>query len=172
MHPESFAEITRRLEGLERSNRRLKRGLAALLSLTGLLGLVCLLGPGSFSCSAGGNAPAGDVLRAKRIEVVNEKGVPVIALSADARGWGKIVTYREDQTQLVQMASTDDGGTVAVAGAKGSLRAALAVAKQDYGTVFTLDGKNTRLITLATAAFGDGAVLSYDRVGNVKKMWP
>jgi hypothetical protein len=172
MKHDSTDAIMSRLERLERQNRRMRRALAALLPLTLLSGLLAFLGQGTFSCSAGGNAPAADVLRVKRLEILSEKGVPAVVLSADQRGWGKIVTLRDDQQQLVQIASTDEGGTVAVAGARGSLRAALGVAKQDYGSVFTFDGKNQRLLALGTAAFGDGAVFSYDRVGNVKKMWP
>jgi len=165
--------LMERMEHLERQNRRMRRSLAYLSGAAGLALLAAFLGPSTFSCNAG-NSPGSvsELLRAKRIEIVNEEGAAVVVLGTDARGWGKATTLRADQTQLVQIAATDDGGVLAVAGSGGQLRAALGVAKEGYGSVFTFDSKNQRLIAFGRAPLGDGAVFSYDRTGSIKKMWP
>ena len=172
--PGRIEQMETRLDRLEHQNRRLKRTLAALVPLTGLALVAAILGQGAVSCSGGGPAAtaATDLVRAKRIEVLDESGATVLVAMADPAGRGKLVTYDKSGQQLVQIASTEDGGTVAVAGARSQLRAALAVAKGDDGSVFTIDGKNRRLISFAKSAIGDGAVFAYDRSGSIKNMWP
>jgi hypothetical protein len=172
----SLENFERRLTALERQNRKLRGALGLMIPLAGAVLAAFFLGQASLSCSAEKKEPppaaASDVLRAKRLEILNEKGVAVVVASVDSRGWGRLVTYNADGQQLVQMAATDQGGTVAVAGSKGRLRAAMAVTDKDDGTVFTFDGRDQRLIALAKTAIGDGAVFSYDRIGNIAKMWP
>jgi len=58
------------------------------------------------------------------------------------------------------------------AGRSGQLRVGFGVSKSDAGTVFTYDTNGKRLLTLGTAGTGDGAVFSYLRDGQLKKMWP
>jgi hypothetical protein len=169
------SSIEQRLAALERQNRVLRRGWLLLFPLAGLAVLAIVLGQASISCSSekkAAPAPPSDVLQARRLEILNDKGVAVVVISSDARGSGKLVTSTTDGAQLVQLASTEEGGTIAAAGSQGRLRAAMAVAKGDDGTIFTFDGRNQRLISFSKSPLGDGAVMSYDRVGNIKKMWP
>lgn len=71
-------EIEKRIESLERTNRRWRRmaGLFAVLLLIALTG------------SANPPASIPDVLRAKRIEVIAPDGKPVIVLNADSNSSG------------------------------------------------------------------------------------
>jgi hypothetical protein len=166
-------ELEERLGRIERENLRLKRLLVMVSSLAGLSLLLASVGPIALSCSAKAPAPvSGGVLRVTRLEIVNPQGTVVVAAMVDERGWGKLFTYDNSGQQLVQLTATDDGGTVAVAGARGQLRAALAVAKGDDGSVLTFDAKNARLISLGKGNLGDGTIFSFNRAGGIKAMWP
>jgi hypothetical protein len=162
--------LEQRVERLERQNRRLRQTVRTLSATAGaaLAGFAIL-----FSCAKpGATAGGAEALSAKRLQIVNEQGQPVIVLQADPRGFGRIVTYEGEGRQLVQVAATDEGGTVAVAGREGKLRAGLGVTKEDAGSVFTFDRNDRRLLSLGVAGSGDGALFSYLRNGQLKQMWP
>jgi hypothetical protein len=162
--------LEERVQRLEVQNRRLRRTVRALFVTAGatLAGAAIL-----FSCARPGqNAAATDAISAKKLQILNEQGQPVIVLQADPRGFGRIATYRGEGGQLVQIAATDEGGTIAVAGSAGKLRAGLGVTKEDAGAVFTFDRNDRRLLSLGVAGSGDGALFSYLRNGELKQMWP
>ena len=162
--------IEERLSRLERENRRLRAVAGALIFvLTAGLGL----GMAMLACNSSHPLVApSDVLRAKRLEIVNEKGTPVVVLQADSRGYGRFVTSDDAGTQLVQLASTDDGGTVAVTNRRGQIRAALGITKQDAGSVFTFGTNNDRLLAMGVAGSGLGALFSNLPGGQLRQMWP
>ncbi|HOB99933.1 MAG TPA: hypothetical protein PKM43_14475 [Verrucomicrobiota bacterium] len=157
------------LEELQRQNRQLRRMLWMIsgISVAGSIALVAVL-----SCAPKAMAPPGEVLKVNRLEVMNGRGEAVVVISADDSGRGKIVTSLANGQQLVQIASTDEGGTVAVCGQQGKIRAAMGVTKRDEGTVFNFDGNGHRLLAFGTAGTGEGALLSFTRNGQVREMWP
>lgn len=165
-----LASTEARLARLEEENRRLRTGLRWLAG-TAAFGIVLCM---SLLACAGGRQTAGapSTLQARRIEIVNEKGTPVVVLQADSRGWGHIVTSDDAGVQLVQIAATDEGGTLAATDRRGQIRAAMGITKEDAGSVFTFDTNGKRLLALGIAGSGDGALFSYLRNGQLKQMWP
>ena len=170
-------KITERLEKLEKQNRRLRAGFAAIaLTATGAL----LMGARSDEIM--------DVSRARRFEVVAANGQMLAVLGQDdgqgnlalldaAGNWkvqlhallaGGTVTLKNTGGQaLVRLGFDGDGnGAVRTSTRDGASLVALSSSEGGRGAVTTFGADGQELVTLSTTQGGSGAVTTFDPAGH------
>ncbi len=114
--------VEQRLDRLESQNRRLRLGCIALLAIT-ISG--CVMGLRTARQDAAtGDPPLADVLRARRVEVVDSQGRVIAALAQNTTATGGVVFVKNAGGALVaQMGAADDGrGVVWAYTAEGTMR--------------------------------------------------
>jgi len=174
--------IERRLEKLETQNRRLRAGFGALL----------LAGSTIFLVGASGNVA--NVVTARRMEIVDAAGHPVVALGEDnGHGFvalldgagnfkvhlaeqtaGGTITLKNQRNQDLVVMGSDDGGAGAIVtydnGAREHVK--IGTTHSGAGAVTTFGGDGARLISMTATTTGDGLVATFDRSGRVRASWP
>ena len=158
--------IESRLEKLERANRRW-RFLALAVSIVTVSGLMM--------AQVGPNPVAG-VVRTKRLEVVNNFGVPVVTLDASDRGGqiqmmtgdgqlllealaGSLDVFNVEGQKLVRLSATKDGeGMLATYNHNGEGVVAIGATKDGEGAVTTYNGSGQKLVSIS--ATDDGGAVS------------
>jgi hypothetical protein len=141
-----------RLTALERSNRRLQRTVRALA-----LVIVAALVAGA----RGGDVV--DVLRARRIEIVGERGGPLVVLTQEA-GHGVAALLDDGGNWKVQLNALSGGGTITTKGARGEELVTVGFDDRGNGALRTASASGTPLTAL-TIVEGDGAIITYDEAG-------
>jgi hypothetical protein len=161
--------LEERIERLERQNGRLKAAIGLLA-----VGAICVLIVGQ---SAPTSSPAHPLLlpervRAKRFEVINDAGKPVVTLMAWEQG-GWIETRDNDGHRLFDVSATDDGhGLLSTYNKEGNEMVALGGIKDGTGLLAIFDGHGRKLLGEGAAEDGSGAIASYSRNQDVKAIWP
>lgn len=178
-----------RIESLERQVRRQRRWNMALSALVVVGGLM----------AATSTQQVSDVIRARRIEVVNDEGVKVVMLEAfngggviatydekgrmifvalhekDERGltFGTVTTRNGKRQNLVQLGATSDGeGMVTTMNGKGQELVQLGATMTGQGSITTMNGKGVNLVHITADRSGSGAVVAQDAAGNIKATLP
>ncbi len=147
--------IEERLSSLERSTRRYRLLSLALGAMLGVVITVAAL-PGP-----------SDIVRARRFEVVNDKGALVFVADGDASG-GRVVLRRNAGKGGVNLFTNDQGGAIGLLNAEDKLLVRQGVS--DKGGLIALTNKSEKLVVLAAANDStDGAVIVYNRNG--RPMW-
>ena len=161
--------LEERIERLERQNGRLKAAIGLLAA-----GAVCVLIVGQ---SAPTSSPARPLLlpervAAKRFEVINDAGKPVVTLMAWEQG-GWIETRDNRGHRLFDVSATDDGhGLLSTYNKEGNEMVALGGIKDGTGLLAIFDGHGRKLLGEGAAEDGSGAIASYNRNQDVKAIWP
>ncbi len=164
--------MEQRFEQLARSNRRW-RSVA--------LG-ICLVAASGLLMAQGRVGAAPGVVQARRVEVINKKGVPVVILDAEERG-GRIVTtsaqgdlyfetaagainiYNGRGQKLARLSATKDGqGMLATYNHNGEGVVALGATKDGKGAFTTYNGQGQKLVSLSANDSG-GAVSVWNNTG-------
>ena len=129
--------IEERIERVEKQNRRLKWVVTAL----------CVVGVSAFV--AGQAAPEGvpDVIKAKKFEVINEVGLPVVALRSWDKLGGGIDTWNHQGQSLFAVGANDAGD----------------------GSVATFNAEGKELVHLSATEGGTGAVAVFDPTGRRRR---
>jgi len=159
------AVIAARLAALERSHRRLRRWLAALV-LVALAGL--LAGAGDDGVLAGRTLKLVDDQGRLRVLLTPASGLSFLGadgrvraiLGLDADGAPGLVLYGDSSRAILNV--NPDGPALALTGARGVLRAVLALVKGEPGLVF-LDGEERERVHLGVdAGSGRGLLRAAD----------
>lgn len=139
-----------RLAALERASR-VQRGV--ILTLAAALLAVVTMGASGVS----------EIVQARRIEVLDEGGRPLVSLEArDGRG---VLELRSEERQLAVMLSTGpDGGALALYDERGHEVVGIGAAR-DGGLVEGSDASGRTLWRLASGAAGGGALATYGAGG-------
>src|SRR5262245_43305822 len=90
-------------------------------------------------------APASDVVQAKRIEIVDEVGTVVLAIGSNNDGGSLSVRDRFGKT-LVLASASEHGGALAVTSAKLSQPILIARAVESGGSLEVMDGHGKRVL--------------------------
>jgi hypothetical protein len=151
MHMADLERIEERLNTLERSAGRYRR-LSAVLALALVAIVVSAAMPGS-----------SDIVRARRFEVVNDKGNVVFVADADNSG-GRLVIRRNANKGGVTLFTNDLGGAVGIL--NGDDKVVVRQGISDKGGLLALTNNAEKLVVLAAANdSSDGAVIVYNRNG-------
>ena len=155
-----------RVERLERQNRRLKVVVALCVMIAGSVLLMGQRAPQA-------TQPAvPDVVRAKRIEVVNAAGTAVVTLMGWEHG-GWIETRDNGGRRLFDVSATDDGcGLLSTYNSQGQDTVALGGVKSGSGLFMIHDGKGGKLLGIGAGEDGTAVIAAYGRAGEVRALWP
>jgi hypothetical protein len=165
--------LEERIERLERQNRRLRAAFGVFV-----VGAVCVLIAGQAAPVTSRSAsPAGPLLlpervRAKRFEVINDAGKPVVTLMSWEQG-GWIETRDNSGRRLFDVSATDDGnGLLSTYNKEGNEAVSLGGVKGGSGLLAIFDGHGRKLLAEGAAEEGSGVIASYNRKQEVKAVWP
>jgi len=174
--------IERRLEILEAQNRRLRAGFGALMAAVAAVFLV------------GASDGAANRIQARRIEIVDSAGRPVVVLGeengrgyaalldafgnfkvhlADQIAGGTLVLKNQRNQDIVSLGYDADGAGAIVTYDKASHEhVKLGTTHSGAGALTTFAADGTRLVSVTATTTGDGLVAAFDRNGGVKASWP
>jgi hypothetical protein len=161
--------LEQRIERLERQNARLKLAFGVLAA-----GAICVLVLGQV---APASSPARPLLlpervAAKRFEVINDAGKPVVTLMSWQQG-GWIETRDNSGRRLFDVSATDDGnGLLSTYNKEGNETVSLGGVKDGAGLLAIFDGHGRKLLGEGAAEDGSGVIASYDRKQDIKAVWP
>ncbi len=142
----SYQDIHKRLDALERSNRRYKRAMAGVV--TGLLALVFI---------AAGPSDVQEVIKAKRLELIGQSGQPVMV--AEAGGYGGMLTMKNmQQNVVVAIGAQKAGGGVMGVGNGEGLPVGLLEASESGG-IITMRRPDNKVAVVA-GALNQGATVA------------
>jgi hypothetical protein len=159
--------VEQRLTRLERQNRTLKLGLAGLIVAAGTALLMGQAAPPPATHPA-----VPDVVRARRFEVVNEAGVPVVTLMGWEHG-GWIETRDNRGRRLFDVSATDDGaGLLSTYNQHGRDSVALGGVRDGSGLLMIYDSAGKKLIGLGASGHGRAVVVAYQGTDEPKAHWP
>ncbi len=128
MNQESAAQLARRVDALERSQRRLRAGLAATA-----VALACALGA---ACLSGAQAqPGAQALRVRSLDVVNERGDVVVHLGARSSGAGGFWLTNAGGTRVLKINQDERGGRITLLTEAGSVAGTLGVDKRGVASL-------------------------------------
>jgi hypothetical protein len=145
----NVTHIERRLERLEAQNSRLRTGMGAIMAAGAA---VFLLGASS--------GDVANVITARRIEIVDSAGRPVVALG-QADGHGFVALLDALGNFKVHLAEQIAGGTIAVKGQRNEDLVVLGYDAGGNGNVRTASASGNTLVSIG-AGEGAGAVITYD----------
>jgi len=149
--------LEERIGRLERQNRRLK---AAFGLLAAAVVGVLVLGQVAPSSAPTGPLLLPERVRAKRFEVINDAGKPVVTLMAWEHG-GWIETRDNQGHRLFDMSATDDGhGLFSTYNKDGT------------GLLAIFDGRGRKVLGAGMGEDGAGVIASYNRSQDIKAVWP
>ncbi|HOO17638.1 MAG TPA: hypothetical protein PK920_07570 [Phycisphaerae bacterium] len=161
--------LEERIGRLERQNRWLKAAFGVLAA-----GAVAVLVLGQVAPSS---APTGPLLlpervRAKRFEVINDAGKPVVTLMAWEQG-GWIETRDNEGRRLFDMSATDDGhGLFSTYNKEGNETVSFGGVKDGTGLLAIFDGRGRKVLGAGMGEDGAGVIASYNRSQDIKAVWP
>ncbi len=161
--------IEQRIERLEKQNRRLKAAFG--VSVIGVAGLF-IMGQSAPTTSPSAPLFLPERVRAKRFEVINDAGKPVVTLmSWDQGGW--IETRDNQGHRLFDVSATDDGhGLLSTYNKEGNETVSLGGVKDGTGLQVVFDGRGAKLLAAGAAEDGSGVIASYTRKQEIKATWP
>jgi hypothetical protein len=143
-----------RLNKLERQNKRMKKGMIGMV-LAGISLLVM---------AQAAPPKVHDLIRAKKIEVVSDKGQTVISLEGWEHG-GMISTYNKKGLNLTSVAANDGGdGLITTYNSKGKKLVDITATEDDTGSISTYNSKGKYLVDI-TATKNGGAITTFDSKG-------
>jgi hypothetical protein len=145
--------IERRIERLERQNRRLRLGLHAVL----------LAAVAAFVTGASGDDTP-DVLRAQRVEIVDASGKPMVVLGQQ-NGFGFAALLDSLGNYRIQLNALLPGGTVTVKNARGHELLMLGHDADGNGNIRT-SSANGSLLAEVGASDNRGTMITYDSAGH------
>jgi len=93
-----MSDIERRIEALERDNRRWRYA-------AGVLGSVLLI---TWTCAASLQDKVPELLQARRIQVLDPDGKPVIVLRADDHASALVLSYGQNHERVISLAAHKD----------------------------------------------------------------
>jgi hypothetical protein len=157
-----------RIEKLERQNRRLR------WTVTGFVGLgVAALIMGQAAAPSAEDLEKVDVVRARRVEVVDKDGRPVVSIGLTATGTGMITTMDGRGRKAVMLGATANGeGVVATMNRKGEELVKLGATTTGEGVITTSDGKGHKLIEIGVTTKNEPKIYTFNEKGEPKANWP
>lgn len=159
--------IEQRIEKLECQNRRLR------WTVTGLVGaVVAALIMGQAAATSGG-PEAANIIRARRIEIVNAEGQPAVVLGMTTNNAGTIMTMGAKGEKLVNLGVTTNGeGLISTGNRKGNELVKIGVTTDGDGMLGTYSAKGLKLLEVGVTTKGDPKIYSYKPDGSPKHSWP
>lgn len=147
-------DIEARIEKLERTNRRYRHGIVALLS--------CVIALGAFAMDDG----IPDVVRARRFEVVDTSGMTLAEVGSDATG-GRVVTVRRGGGGAM-LFTNDQGGAIGLLSPDGKVPFRAGVSPM--GGLLVLTNRADQFVMMAAADDSSaGAMVLFDKDG--RELW-
>lgn len=142
--------IEQRLEALARSNRRWRMAacLMGLLTMAGLL------------MAQSGAVMVPELLRTRKLEVLNEQGVAVVTLEAGPRG-GLITTTNGQGGLLLET----EAGSFNIYNGQGQKLVRLSATKDGQGLVATYNHRGEGVVAMGSTKDGEGAFTTYNGSG-------
>ena len=114
-----------------------------------------------------------DLIRAKKIAVVSDEGLPQIILGTSNLG-GSIITLNS-KAEIAITLGTDDSrnGLISTHSSKGKKLVGIAASSPSgNGTIKTYDSGGSRLIAITSMTNGDETIVQLDRAGKARRVWP
>lgn len=143
-----------RLQKLERTNRRWRW--AALGLGTALVAMSAM--------AAHRADDVADLVQARRFEMVNDKGLPLVAI--EQVGGAPLISLRSQEGDpAVTILATDEGGHLTIANEKLQQVVALGTTVKGAGTVTTFDGRGNELVEIGATVDGVGTLTSFKGKG-------
>jgi hypothetical protein len=148
--------LEQRFDRLESANRQWR--VATIILGVLVAALVFTSRPqGSSIATAGAAAP--ELIRARRFEVVNEKGDTLVAIAAGNGGVGELSIYNAQKIQLVNLGGSEIfGGGLFLSDSKGRLKVVMTAPKDTGGVIRDLNGEGKPVVELTASGDGGGDV--------------
>ena len=153
--------IEDRLAALEKSNRRLRIALVAAA-----LGGAALAGFGFTRPT-----PVPDLIQAKKFEVVNDHGTPVVWMETGPKGGSIHTTNREGKRLFTATADEDGTGRIATLDGNGHDLVVLH-STTSGGMITTFNTKGAKVLSVGVMASGDPNLSAYGPAGETRAKWP
>jgi hypothetical protein len=155
--------IEKRLNQLERQNKRMKKGMIGMV-LAGLSMLVM----------AQATSPkVHNLIRARQIEIVSKAGKSNLFMTTTKTGNPIIVGLTPKGNEVYGMGVDDKGhGTISTNNSSGKKIFSATATTAGDGAISTYDTKGKNLIVITSRTNGEGIIVQYNRSGSPSSIWP
>lgn len=159
-----------RIESLEKQVRTLIWILFGLLVLVLFIGGVSLfkVSPATSKVNQLELEGLADVIRAKRIEVVNDAGVVVTSIQSNTQGYGGVYVADRFGNYSASLLATNEGGSVLIVGGDGNSGAGLYI--DENGPLLTIENDEYQLVAIGAGIDGGEIAIATNDGNEVAKI--